>query len=167
MPAYMIVGEARLPMRADADHSQIVHCGSCHRPHTVDTEWAAVKTCVSCHDDLNSHSYFSSPHYALWQSELAGQIPNGTGVSCATCHMPKFERHEQIKTNHNQNDNLRPDEKMIRAVYLDCHSLGFSLDALADEDLIKRNFKGKPTVHVKSIDWAIRRIASGENKHED
>ena len=167
MPAYMTVGEARLPMHADVDHSQAVHCGSCHRPHAVDTQWAAAQACMTCHDDLHSRSYSSSPHYALWQSELAGQTPPGSGVSCATCHMPKFERRGKITTNHNQNDNLRPNEKMIRTVCLDCHSLGFSLDALADTDLVKRNFRGKPMVHVESIDWAIRRMASGEGKSED
>ncbi len=167
MPAYMTVGEARLPMHADVDHSQAVHCGSCHRPHAVDTQWAAAQACMTCHDDLHSRSYSSSPHYALWQSELAGQAPPGSGVSCATCHMPKFERRGKIATNHNQNDNLRPNEKMIRTVCLDCHSLDFSLDALADTDLVKRNFRGKPMVHVESIDWAIRRMASGESKLED
>ncbi len=154
-PAYMTVGEARLPMHADADPRLAVNCGSCHRPHAVDTEWAAAQACVTCHDDQHSRSYFSSPHYALWQSEVAGQSPSGTGVSCATCHVPKVERRGQITSNHNQNDNLRPNEKMIRTVCLDCHSLGFSLDALADTDLVKRNFRGKPAVHVESIDWAI------------
>ena len=76
--------------------------------------------------------------------------------------MPKTERRGKITTNHNHNDNLRPNEKMVRPVCLDCHGLGFSLDALADTDLVNRNFRGMPAVHVESIEWAMRRAASGE-----
>ena len=43
---------------------------------------------------------------------------------------------------HNQNANLRPNEKMIRQVCLTCHSLALSIDALADSELIRRNFCG-------------------------
>ena len=71
--------------------------------------------------------------------------------------MVKSKRRGKVTTNHNQNDSLRPNEKMIRPVCLDCHGLAFSLDALADTDLVARNFAGKPDVHVESIEWAIRR----------
>ena len=80
-------------------------------------------------------------------------------MTCATCHMPGTGRGKALATNHNQNDTLRPNGKMIRPVCLDCHGLGFSLDALADAGLIGRNFNGAPTVHVESIDWAVRRAA--------
>lgn len=78
--------------------------------------------------------------------------------------MSKIERRGKIATNHNQNDNLRPNEKMIRTVCLDCHGLAFSLDALADTDLIRRNFSGRPTVHVESIEWAVRRAEAQKQK---
>jgi hypothetical protein len=65
-----------------------------------------------------------------------------------------------VKVNHNQNDNLRPNEKMIRPVCMQCHSLDFSIDALADEKLILNNFAHPPTEHIPSIDWALKR----ENK---
>ena len=155
-PARMTVAEARLPMRAEAAH-QSLDCGTCHRPHAVDTERAAVEACASCHDDTHTRAWFGSAHHALWQAELAGEAPPGAGVSCATCHMAKVGRRGKIVTNHNQNDVLRPNEKMIRSVCLDCHGLGFALDALADADLVARNFKGKPSVHVESIEWAVRR----------
>ena len=48
---------------------------------------------------------------------------------------------------------------MIRPVCLDCHGLGFAIDALADADLVARNFRGKPSVHVESIEWALRRAS--------
>ena len=59
---------------------------------------------------------------------------------------------------HNQNDNLRPNEKMIRPVCMQCHSLAFSIDALADEKLILNNFNGAASKHIPSIDWALERV---------
>ena len=155
-PARMTVAEARLPMRASAPSASL-DCGTCHRPHALDIRRAAVEACASCHDDTHTRAWFGSAHHALWQAELAGEAPPGAGVSCATCHMAKVGRRGKIVTNHNQNDVLRPNEKMIRPVCLDCHGLGFALDALADADLVARNFKGKPSVHVESIEWAVRR----------
>ena len=157
-PARMTVAEARLPMRAEAAH-QSLDCGTCHRPHAVDTERAAVEACASCHDDTHTRAWFGSAHHARWQAELAGEAPPGAGVSCATCHMAKVGRRGRIVTNHNQNDILRPNEKMIRPVCLDCHGLGFALDALADANLVARNFKGKPSVHVESIEWAVHGVS--------
>ena len=49
---------------------------------------------------------------------------------------------------------------MIRPVCLDCHGLGFAINALADSGLVARNFRGRPAVHVQSIDWAVRHAAS-------
>ena len=75
--------------------------------------------------------------------------------------MPRIETELLGKTltvvQHNQNDNLRPNEKMIRPVCMSCHSLEFSIDALADPELIKNNFNGQPANHVPSIDWALKR----------
>ncbi|MYG68363.1 MAG: NrfA- nitrite reduction protein [Gammaproteobacteria bacterium] len=158
-PEHMTVGEARLPMRPEADPDRILDCGACHRPHDADIVRAAVEACASCHDDPHTRAYFGSPHHRLRQAELAGAAPPGAGVTCATCHMPGTGRGKALATDHNQNDTLRPNGKMIRPVCLDCHGLGFSLDALADAGLIGRNFNGAPAVHVESIDWAVRRAA--------
>ena len=155
-PARMTVAEARLPMRADAAHRSL-DCATCHRPHSVDIVRAAVEACASCHDDAHSRAYSSSPHHKLWLAERAGRSPPGTGVSCATCHMPRIERRKGIATNHNQNDNLRPSTKMIRSVCIDCHGPRFAIDALADTGLVARNFRGSPAVRVKSVDWSVQR----------
>ena len=160
-PLQMTAGEARIEMRPEAAATPL-ECGTCHDPHTVDTRRAAVEACATCHNDAHTLAYFDSPHYALWQAELSGAAPPGAGVSCATCHMPRSERRGTIVVSHNQNDNLRPNEKMIRTVCLDCHGLGFSLDALSDPDLVARNFKGRPAVHLESIEWALRQAASRE-----
>ena len=159
IPALMTVTEARLPMRAEAAHLSL-DCGACHQPHDVDIERAAVEACAGCHDDPHTRAYFGSVHQLLWKAEMAGESPIGSGVSCATCHMAKIENRGKVATSHNQNDILRPNEKMIRPVCIDCHGLAFSLNALADAQLVKRNFEGRPGVHVESIEWAKRRATA-------
>ena len=45
---------------------------------------------------------------------------------------------------------------MIRPVCLSCHGLQFSLDSLADRKVIDSDFTLRPSVHVPSIDWAVK-----------
>ena len=153
----MSTNEARVPLLDDA-HGRTLTCNTCHSPHAQDLRVAAVEACLSCHADDHSAAYKDSPHFQLWQAERDGTGAPGSGVTCATCHMPKSERKGIVTTNHNQNDTLRPNEKMIRPVCMECHSLEFSIDALADSDLVARNFQGKPLRHIDSIDWATSRV---------
>ena len=157
---------ARLEFTEQSKHSELT-CNSCHNVHELNTQVAATESCLSCHADDHSLGFESSPHGKLWEKELRGQVDEGSGVSCATCHMPRIEGNgfidkekgiKPIHVEHNQNLTLRPNEKMIRPVCMQCHSLEFSIDALADEALIKNNFNGKPAVHVESIDWATKRV---------
>jgi hypothetical protein len=157
----MTPGQARIPMRKDA-HDTALGCNTCHSAHQYDRVAAATEACAGCHNDPHTRAYFESPHYDLFKKELAGTLPRGSGVSCATCHMPATTRRAEdgsrsIFVTHNQNDNLRPNEKMVRTACGHCHGLQFTLDALADTALIANNFKGRPTVHIQSIEWAIRR----------
>ncbi|MGB0732940.1 MAG: cytochrome c3 family protein [Pontibacterium sp.] len=151
----------RLPFHEDADQSGL-DCASCHDPHQPDMRMAAVEACTSCHADDHTNNYKNSTHAELWQQELAGNLPENSGVSCATCHMPREEHRKfgvtTVHVQHNQNMNLRPNEKMIRSVCMNCHSLEFSIDALADPALIKSNFSGRPTEHIKSIDMVLKRV---------
>lgn len=148
----MTPAEARHRMKPGRAHESL-NCSACHSGHRFDTQYAAVEACLSCHNDRHSLAYQSSRHYELWQSELAGQGDVGTGVSCATCHMPTVKDDDgNVYVQHNQNDNLRPNEKMIRSVCGDCHGVAYSIDALADQDLIDRCFGGQPAVHIQSVD---------------
>jgi len=151
---------ARLPMKADAAHRDLA-CTSCHGDHDFNTRRAAVEACMSCHNDPHTLAYTRSPHYTLWQEELSGSAPAGSGVSCATCHLPAetvtVDGSQRVVTQHNQNAHLRPNEKMVRTVCLDCHGLSFALDALADADLIQANFRGSPSRHVESLGMAAAR----------
>lgn len=153
----MTVGAARVATREEVKHVEL-SCTICHQKHKFDTQQAAVESCLSCHNDQHSLAYKSSPHYGLWQAELDGTAPAGSGVSCATCHMPrqllKTKQGNQVVSQHNLNENLRPNEKMLRDTCMACHGLGFSIDALADTNLIARNFDRVPAVHVKSIEMS-------------
>jgi len=154
----MTPDDSRLPMKSDVKHKQI-GCNSCHQAHQYKLNTASIDSCLSCHDDKHSLAYKDSSHYALWQKEQSGELPKGSGVSCATCHMPRIavdvsDWLRRTVVQHNQNANLVPNEKMIRSTCMSCHGLGFSIDALADQSLIKNNFNGTPKRHIESIDMA-------------
>ena len=147
-------------------HKEMTHanlsCSSCHDAHSVDTRYASVDACLKCHNDNHSNNFMASPHGLLWQSSLTDS-QNGateTAVSCATCHMPRNDGGPGHPNwvNHNQNDNLRPNEKMVRSACLNCHDIQFSLNALADTLLIEKNFSHTPTNHVSSVEMSLERI---------
>ncbi len=160
---------ARQPMHAKASDTEL-GCTTCHGAHRFDTRKAAVEACAGCHRDEHTAAYERSPHYALWKKELAGEAPPGSGVSCATCHLPRTEYRapgldvQRVLVQHNQNDNLRPNEKMIRPVCMNCHGLGFAIDALADRRLVTGNFAGKPGAHIKSLEMTAQRARAVEEK---
>ncbi|MGJ8724966.1 MAG: cytochrome c3 family protein [Roseibacillus sp.] len=146
--------QARRPMKSSSAHRDL-SCSSCHQPHNYDRQFASQQACLQCHDDDHSKNYLNSGHSRLWLAELAGTGEENTGVSCATCHMPREEREGQVVVNHNQNANLTPNEKMLRNVCMDCHGLQFSMNALADQKLIKSNFASHPTIEHPGISWTV------------
>lgn len=159
----MSPGLARLPMKADAKEREL-GCHSCHASHRYDAKEAAVASCLGCHDDQHSQAYGQSPHFKLWQAEIAGTAEAGTGVSCATCHLPRMSKTtgQGVMVQHDQNDNLRPNEKMVLNVCTSCHGVGFSLDAMADAELVRKNFNGRPSKHVASVDMVEKRAGQGK-----
>lgn len=151
----MQVAAARAPMNASAG-DRFVGCSSCHGAHGFDTRRAAVDACLECHADDHSRAYRSSRHYELWRDDPSGQ----SGASCATCHLPRLGEGDATRVHHNQNDTLRPNEKMVRAVCANCHGVGFALDALADPALIARNFRGQPSAQGKSLSMVRARLSA-------
>lgn len=154
----MTPGMAKIPMNPAAAH-QDLSCASCHDSHRFNTVNAAVDSCLECHSDEHSLAYKQSPHYLnTYRPAQLGHAPLEEAVSCATCHMPRVERTKFGETftmvDHNQNNSLRPNDKMIRSSCIQCHGLQFTLNSLADEDLIRRNFKGRPSVFVDSLELA-------------
>jgi predicted CXXCH cytochrome family protein len=143
--------DAELPMkmqaRRDAREPGLT-CNRCHDAHAPDLRAAVVEGCEGCHDDGHTRAYRQSAHFAAWRAEMAGQGAPGSGVSCATCHMPRLVdgagAAPRVWVDHNQNANLRPVDKMARSVCMSCHGLQFSLTSLADPALVAGNFAGRP-----------------------
>ncbi|ARU55850.1 cytochrome [Oleiphilus messinensis] len=157
----MSPGMGRLEFKPDA-LSSVQGCAACHQPHQYQTQPAMAEACVGCHDDEHTNNFAQSPHGQLWQKVKEGALPEERGVACSTCHMPRehvqINGKDVVRVQHNPNHNLRPNEKMIRSSCMNCHSLAFSIDALADPDLIRSNFSGKPAKHIESIDMALSRV---------
>jgi hypothetical protein len=138
---------AQLPMKPGA-LDRPLDCNACHKAHKFKPEAAALEACEGCHDDAHTRAYRGSVHFTLLEAERAGARAPGTGVSCATCHLPRRELKDdggtRLVTMHNQNDNLRPVDRMARDVCMHCHGLDYALDALIDPALVQRNFSGPP-----------------------
>ncbi|WP_436715777.1 cytochrome c3 family protein [Roseiconus lacunae] len=149
----MTPAQARLPMNHDAAHREL-NCNACHNDHRFDTQFAATDACLQCHADDHSLSHVNSPHGALWRDEVLQKRVSGTGVSCATCHMPRLTDDGGVWVNHDQSANLRPNEKMAREVCLNCHGLEYALSALADEDLVRNGFDAEPSKRTESVQMA-------------
>jgi predicted CXXCH cytochrome family protein len=145
----MVPAKARLAMKHDAPGREL-GCTSCHGAHLFDRRWAAAEACQRCHDDVHTRTYRGSPHELAWQRELKGEAAAGTGVSCASCHLPRHQNGNGFTVEHNQNANLRPTDRMARGVCMSCHGAGFSLAALADTALAGANFPGPPAPTIRT-----------------
>lgn len=173
----MTPGKSRLAMSPEVSDRQL-DCNQCHPAHGYDTRHAAADACLECHVDEHSRAFEASPHAERFRDEIAGRAPAGSGVSCATCHLPRIPDASLpglVRVAHNQNDTLRPRDKMIRASCLDCHGLGFSIDALADPALVTTNYRGRPAARVESIHFATvlrfelegRKPPFGDNQNQE
>lgn len=155
--APMSVSDARLEMRSDALH-QDLSCSSCHDPHQPNLASAAVTSCQGCHNDQHTNNYASSKHAALFEKELRGELSEGEGVSCASCHMPRKKKGKLVYVEHNQTLNLKPNSKMLRPVCMNCHGLEYATAALADKRLISKNFTGDFVTKHPSFDMVRVRM---------
>lgn len=153
--APMSTEQARLNI---TNESKPLNCNSCHNPHSLDTSFAAVEACLGCHQDNHSESYKQSPHYQLWVKEISQESPEGSGVSCATCHLPRIKKGKRVTVVHNQNFNLRPNNKMLRTVCMNCHGMEFGLASLSDIRLIENNFKGQPNIKLETFNLVKERM---------
>ncbi len=159
----MTPADARQDMKKEAHH-KMLDCSACHQEHRYDREFAAHQACIQCHDDEHSRNYSQSAHSKLWLAELDGSGASGSGVSCATCHLPAHRLGDHHAINHNQNNNLTPNEKMLRSVCLNCHGLQFSMDSLASENLIRNNFSQSPDQKHPGISWALKAAVQNGNQ---
>ncbi|WP_160153133.1 cytochrome c3 family protein [Microbulbifer sp. ALW1] len=142
--------EAHVAMKESANAE--LNCTSCHQAHAINTRYAAVEACLGCHNDEHSLAYRASAHFDTWQKDASG------GVSCASCHLPRELHNGELLVNHNQNHNLRPNEKML-PVCLNCHGAEFAIAALADRQQIERNFSVPPSKGHETFKLIRERIA--------
>lgn len=166
LPA-MTPAQARLPMHVDQAHAKL-DCNACHAGHRFDTQFAAAQACLRCHADQHSLAYQKSSHASLWRDEVAGSSPPGSGVSCATCHLPRLENESGVWVNHDQNASLRPNETMARQVCVHCHGLEYALSVLADPDSKSNGFGDPPETRTRSVqmahDWFESRASKRNSK---
>ncbi|MEM1226034.1 MAG: cytochrome c3 family protein [Planctomycetota bacterium] len=152
LPA-MTPSNARLPMHAGAAHAEMT-CNACHAGHRFDTQFAATEACLQCHADDHSLAYRETSHAKAWADEMTGAAAANSGVSCATCHLPRLDGDDGVFVQHDQNSNLRPNETMAREVCLNCHGLEYSLSSLADPDSVRNCFGEPPAERNDSVRMA-------------
>lgn len=147
---------ARLPMKHDAFDKQM-NCNACHDVHTVNTMQAAVDSCLTCHNDNHSLNYKNSKHAEAVFSNRELPRPGDQMVTCATCHLPRSAQEKVdgttvVKVNHNNTYNLKPQDRMVGDVCMNCHGLEYSYNSIFDDDLVEANFDRPPTLLLETFD---------------
>lgn len=146
---------ARLPMQPNAHDLQMT-CSTCHDAHSVNTLPAAVDACLTCHSDSHSLNYENSQHAQLFAADRSLPRPSGTSVSCATCHLPRYElkRGDSSITfvNHNNTYTLLPRDRMVKDVCMTCHGVEYSYNSIFDDDLVEANFDKPPSLSLETFD---------------
>lgn len=146
------VSMAKLPMHQDASE-KVLNCHSCHQAHDYNRRTAEADACLDCHNDKHSQQWRASKHAELWQ-----QNPD-RGASCATCHMPRLvdKATGKVSVEHNNSANIRPNDKMVKTVCMNCHGVEFALAALADPAQIESNFSKAINASHSSMDFVRAR----------
>ncbi|MEO1445145.1 MAG: cytochrome c3 family protein [Cyanobacteria bacterium J06635_11] len=147
---------ARLPMKHDAFQKQMT-CNACHNVHSIDTVQASVDACLTCHNDTHSLNYKNSKHAELFAAEGELPRPGATAVTCATCHLPRTstgssEETAVVKVNHNNTYTLKPQDRMVGDVCMNCHGVEYAYNSIFDAELVEANFDRPPTLELETFD---------------
>ncbi|MEM6451120.1 MAG: cytochrome c3 family protein [Cyanobacteria bacterium P01_D01_bin.105] len=151
---------ARLPMQHDA-FTQQMNCNTCHNVHTTNTVQASVDACLTCHNDNHSLNYQNSQHgkavFAAITDNPTLPRPDETMVTCATCHLPRTAQKKGdstllVKVNHNNTYNLKPRDRMVGDVCMNCHGVEYSYNSIFDDELVEANFDRPPTLEHPSFE---------------
>ena len=146
---------ARLPMQHDAMQSQM-NCNACHDVHSANTVEASVDACLTCHNDNHSLNYQNSRHAELFAASRELPRPGSGAVSCSTCHLPRITHGQGdsavVKVNHNNTYNLKPQDRMVGDVCMNCHGLEYSYNSIFDPELVEANFDRPPTLEMQTFD---------------
>ncbi|NEZ56799.1 hypothetical protein D0962_13595 [Leptolyngbyaceae cyanobacterium CCMR0082] len=146
---------ARLPMKHDAMDKQMT-CNACHDVHSANTVEASVDACLTCHNDNHSLNYQNSRHAELFSASQQLPRPGPGAVSCSTCHLPRVPHGQDdsttVKVNHNNTYNLKPQDRMVGDVCMNCHGLEYSYNSIFDPELVEANFDRPPTLEMETFD---------------
>lgn len=135
---------AHLPMQ-DSSLDKQMNCNTCHNVHTVNTYEASVDSCLTCHRDNHSLNYKSSPHGTIFRDIGTLPRPNQDAVTCATCHLPREVSGDKVLVNHNNTYTLKPGDRMVKEVCMNCHGLEHAYNSIFDDELVEANFARPPT----------------------
>ena len=162
---------ARLPMKHDAFTKQM-NCNACHDVHISNTMQASVDACLTCHNDNHSLNYQNSKHAQLVDKSLPR--PDSGAVTCATCHLPrtgveKSDGTTLVKVNHNNTYTLKPQDRMVGDVCLNCHGVEYAYNSIFDPELVEANFDRPPTLELETFDLirALEERRSGNESETD
>ena len=134
---------AHLPMKDGVADMQM-NCNTCHNVHTVDTYQASVDSCLTCHSDRHSLNYKNSPHAQIFREIGALPRPDKNSVTCATCHLPRAKSGDSILVNHNNTYTLKPRDRMVKEVCMNCHGVEHAYNSIFDDELVEANFARPP-----------------------
>ena len=142
---------AHLPMKATAMERQM-DCNSCHNVHTVNTYEASVDSCLSCHNDNHSRNYKNSPHAQIFREIGTLPRPNAESVTCATCHLPREVAADEVLVNHNNTYTLKPRDRMVKEVCMNCHGVEHAYNSIFDDELVEANFARPPNEKMRTFE---------------
>lgn len=155
---------AHLPMQESSLNKQM-NCNTCHNVHTVNTYEASVDSCLTCHSDNHSLNYKNSPHAQIFRQIGTLTRPNADSVTCATCHLPREVSGDAILVNHNNTYTLKPRDRMVKEVCLNCHGLEHAYNSIFDDELVETNFASSPTQKLPTFqlvrDLERKRLSKG------
>ena len=134
---------AHLPMKDGVADKQM-NCNTCHNVHTVDTYQASVDSCLTCHSDNHSLNYKNSPHASIFREIGTLPRPDANSVTCATCHLPREKSGDDILVNHNNTYTLKPRDRMVKEVCMNCHGVEHAYNSIFDDELVEANFARPP-----------------------
>ncbi|MEM8722755.1 MAG: cytochrome c3 family protein [Cyanobacteria bacterium P01_G01_bin.39] len=142
---------AHLPMKESSFERQL-DCNSCHNVHTVDTYQAAVDSCLTCHNDNHSLNYKNSPHAQVFRQIGTLPRPNAESVTCATCHLPREAHGDEVLVNHNNTYTLKPRDRMVKEVCMNCHGVEHAYNSIFDDELVEANFARPPNEQMRTFE---------------
>lgn len=147
---------AQIPMKREAFDQQMT-CNACHNVHSVNTMQAAVDSCLTCHNDTHSLNYENSKHAKAVFASQPLPRPGSASVTCATCHLPRIahksaEGIPMAKVNHNNTYTLKPRNRMVGEVCMNCHGVEYGYNSIFDDELVEANFDRPPTLNHQTFD---------------